>query len=89
MSRIDPSRQDSMYKAMFRFYYIQKCPKLEICMKVDPKSLNSIGWAGDRSAGFQLKFIVFNWILINSGQKLLLYGPRIGIIYSYPGNIEN
>ena len=44
---------------------------------------------GDRSAGFELKFNIFNWILINSVLKLLLYGPRIGIIHSDPGNIGN
>ena len=41
---------------------------------------------GDRSAGFYIK-IYFNWILIDSGLKLLLYGTRIRINYSSPGNI--
>ena len=39
--------------------------------------------------GFQLKSYIFNWILIDSGLKLLLYGTRIRINYSPPGNIGN
>ena len=36
-----------------------------------------------------IKVLYFHWILINSGLKLLLYGPRIRINHSPPGNIEN
>ena len=44
---------------------------------------------GDRSAGFYINFNIFNWILIDSGLKLLSYGPRFRINYSPPGNIGN
>ena len=36
---------------------------------------------------FYLKLCIFDWILIDSGLKLLLYGTRIRINYSSPGNI--
>ena len=36
---------------------------------------------------FKLKSLIFNWILINSGLKLLLYGTRISTNYCSPGNI--
>ena len=35
------------------------------------------------------KFNISNWILINSGLKIMLYGTRFRIIQSYPGNIGN
>ena len=43
----------------------------------------------DRSAGFYIKFHIFNRILIDSVLKLLLYGPRIRINYCPPGNVGN
>ena len=44
---------------------------------------------GDSSAGFYIKIYIFNWSLIDSGLKLLLYGTRFRIIQSCPGNIGN
>ena len=32
---------------------------------------------GDRSEGFQLRFYIFSWILIDSVLKLILYAPRL------------
>ena len=38
---------------------------------------------------FKLKSYIFNWTLIDSGLKLLLYGTRLRINYCPPGNIGN
>ena len=40
---------------------------------------------GDRSAGFYIELHIFNWILIDSGLKLLLYGtpnPKTNITWT-------
>ena len=37
----------------------------------------------------KLIFQMFNWILIDSVPKMILYGPRIRIVYSWPANIGN
>ena len=44
---------------------------------------------GDRSAGFYIICSIFDWILIDSVLKLLLYGTRFRINYCPPGNIGN
>ena len=37
MSRIDPSRQDSMSEPIFRFYHNQQLPKIEFLYEISSK----------------------------------------------------
>ena len=75
--------------AIFGSYdpYLLLCYESAVVAKVAGIRVRFHIWAnlGD----FKLRSCIFNWILINSGLKLLLYGTRFRINYCSPGNIGN